>query len=109
MKKKFNLYLLLTLVTFTFITVIGILYSTNPILDQHSFRQTQTAISAKYIFDGNIFNYQTPILGEPYNIPFEFPIYQILVAFIYWKGFVTIKALRRKFIERAKLKCFAIY
>lgn len=52
-----------------------------PILDAHGFRQAQTAISAFYLLkDFNIFNYQTPVLGYPWSIPFEFPIYQALVA-----------------------------
>ncbi|MEI8293871.1 MAG: glycosyltransferase family 39 protein [bacterium] len=53
-----------------------------PLLDLHSFRQTQTAISAYYMV-GNpsvLFNYITPILGKPWAIPLEVPFYQWIVA-----------------------------
>lgn len=53
-----------------------------PLLDMHSFRQTQTAISAYYMSqDSNMFfDYITPVLGKPWAIPMEVPIYQWLVA-----------------------------
>jgi hypothetical protein len=51
-----------------------------PILDSYGFRQTQTAITCLYTdFWKNFFNYQTPVLGPPWSIPFEFPLYQVLV------------------------------
>ncbi len=54
-----------------------------PILDQHAFRQTQTAISAYWISKNwSFFNYQTPVLGYPWMIPFELPVYQWIVAII---------------------------
>lgn len=52
-----------------------------PILEQHGFRQTQTALTAHYLqFEGFSLRYPTPVVGEPWSIPFEFPIYQQLVA-----------------------------
>lgn len=52
-----------------------------PILDQYAFRQTQTAISAYWIAKGGSWlAYATPTLGAPWSIPFEFPLYQWLVA-----------------------------
>jgi hypothetical protein len=53
-----------------------------PLLDLHSFRQTQTAISAYYMGKdpGMFFNYITPVLGKPWQIPMEVPIYQWIVA-----------------------------
>lgn len=54
-----------------------------PILDQYAFRQTQTAISAYWILKGGPWlAYQTPILGVPWSIPFEFPLYQWFVAIL---------------------------
>lgn len=52
-----------------------------PILDSFGFRQTQTAISAFYMLkDGIALDYQTPVLGQPWSIPFEFPTYQVIIA-----------------------------
>jgi len=52
-----------------------------PILDQYSFRQTQTAISVYWMLKGGSWvAYQTPTVGAPWSIPFEFPVYQWLVA-----------------------------
>ncbi|HEY1303188.1 MAG TPA: hypothetical protein VGF24_06545 [Vicinamibacterales bacterium] len=51
------------------------------LLDLHGFRQTQTAISAYYLAAGSpFFAYETPVLGPPWSIPFEFPLYQEVVA-----------------------------
>lgn len=53
-------------------------------VDLHSFRQSQTALSAFWFNWENIlvsfFNYKTPIFGDPYIVPFEFPIYQSIVS-----------------------------
>jgi hypothetical protein len=47
----------------------------------HNFRQTQTAITSYwFIREGITLDYQTPVLGKPWEIPFEFPFYQILAA-----------------------------
>lgn len=51
------------------------------ITDFHGFRQTQTAISVRYLLGGSpALAYETPVLGPPWSIPFEFPLYQWLVA-----------------------------
>jgi hypothetical protein len=55
----------------------------NPIVDQYSFRQTQTAISVYWILKGGSWlAYQTPVIGSPWSIPFEFPLYQWVVAVV---------------------------
>jgi hypothetical protein len=55
----------------------------NFLLDKHDFRQTQTAISTFYILkNGFSLAYETPVLGLPWSIPMEFPIYQGIVALI---------------------------
>ena len=50
----------------------------------HEFRQTQTAISAFYIQAENNFSlaYPTPVLGKPWSIPMEFPLYQWSVVWL---------------------------
>lgn len=53
----------------------------HPALDQYAFRQTQTALSAYWLAkDGFRFAYETPVLGAPWSIPYEFPLYEELVA-----------------------------
>jgi hypothetical protein len=53
----------------------------NTILDDHGFRQTQTAISTYYMVgQPPRFEYETPVLGPPWEIPFEFPVFQWLTA-----------------------------
>jgi hypothetical protein len=53
----------------------------NSLYDFYGFRQAQTAISAETIRNGGpILHYETPVLGPPWSMPFEFPLYQVLVA-----------------------------
>ena len=53
------------------------------ILDHHGFRQSQTAITSYYfIKDGFKLAYETPVLGVPWEVPFEFPLYQAVVAWL---------------------------
>jgi hypothetical protein len=69
--------------------VVGLLYAVwtasigwgNTLNDRHSFRQSQTAMTAQFMI-GQPFRlaYETPVLGKPWAIPFEFPLYQWIVA-----------------------------
>lgn len=53
----------------------------NTLNDHHSFRQTQTAITAYYLVHQPFkLAYETPVLGMPWSIPMELPIYQWIVA-----------------------------
>jgi len=52
-----------------------------PILDSYSQRQAQTAISVFWMLhDGVFIDYLTPVLGFPWALPIEAPVYQIPVA-----------------------------
>ena len=53
-----------------------------PLIDDHEFRQTQTALTSLFIEPSlnGILNYETPVLGAPWSIPFEFPLFQLLAA-----------------------------
>ena len=63
--------------------VVLIAYLRSPILDMHGFRQTQTAISVYWMEKGQgLVNYQTPVAGAPWTIPFEAPVYQMSVAIL---------------------------
>lgn len=83
-KKNFDIDFFVKLIFFIsllFIIYINVINAKQPILEQHSFRQTQTALTSYYLkSDGFRFNYQTPVIGEKWSIPFEFPIYQQIVA-----------------------------
>lgn len=55
----------------------------NSLLGPHGFRQTQTALSTHSILQGGPWlAYETPVLGAPWSIPFEFPLFQWLVAMV---------------------------
>lgn len=59
--------------------------SLRPLIDDHSFRQTQTAISVYYMLRGEGWiGYITPVLGWPWTIPFEAPVYHWSVALLAW-------------------------
>jgi 4-amino-4-deoxy-L-arabinose transferase-like glycosyltransferase len=50
-----------------------------PPLDRHDFRQTQTAITVQSFLDRGVkvLRYETPVLGPPWTVPFEFPLFQL--------------------------------
>ena len=48
---------------------------------QNGFRQAQTALSTVYLARrGPFLAYETPVIGAPWSVPFELPLYQYLVA-----------------------------
>lgn len=53
----------------------------NTVLDLLGFRQAQTALTA-YFMVGRLpqLAYETPVVGPPWSIPFELPLYQWVVA-----------------------------
>jgi hypothetical protein len=66
-----------------YVTYITFRYIQQPLVDVHAFRQTQTALTSYWMLkEGWALAYQTPVVGFPWSIPFEFPIYQALVAAI---------------------------
>lgn len=68
-------------------TWVALYFVNQPILEAHGFRQTQTALTSYwFMHEGWQLNYQTPVAGYPWSIPFEFPIYQSLVSLIAWLG-----------------------
>lgn len=74
--------MILLLAGIVYLVVLTLENIANPILDEYGFRQTQTAITSYYfIQDGFKLAYETPVVGYPWSIPFEFPIYQALVSF----------------------------
>jgi hypothetical protein len=70
---------LISLAVFTaaFALAIAISHREQPILEFHGFRQTQTAITSYWMMqEGWQLDYQTPVAGYPWAIPFEFPLIQ---------------------------------
>ena len=69
---------LLSLVFSFYATTVGF---HNSLLDFHGFRQAQTEMAVDSMLHGGSFlRYETPVLGPPWSIPFEFPLYQGIVA-----------------------------
>lgn len=59
------------------------LSSWQPPVDAHAFRQSQTGVSAFWLKSGSrsgLLNYETPLFGHPWRVPFEFPLYQAATA-----------------------------
>lgn len=54
-----------------------------PLIEAHSFRQTQTALSTYWMLQGEpLIAYETPVKGAPWVIPFEFPVFQYSAALL---------------------------
>lgn len=54
-----------------------------PLTDHYGFRQTQVATVARELAEGGPwFPYLMPVLGPPWTVPMEFPVYQIAVGWI---------------------------
>jgi hypothetical protein len=76
-----KLYLFLALFCFAVAAYIALRYAHQLPLDMYSFRQTQTALTSYWLVQNGFgLAYETPVAGPPWSIPFEFPIYQYLVA-----------------------------
>src|SRR5215470_16287051 len=75
--------------------VLGIGWK-HAIFEAHAFRQTQTAISVYWMLQGGpLLAYHTPVLGYPWAIPLEFPLYQWLVAGLVAASGVSIETAGR--------------
>jgi hypothetical protein len=59
-----------------------LLTASSPLIDDHSFRQTQTAIAVFEMTQGGpLAAYFVPVLGAPWALPFEAPVYHLFVVF----------------------------
>ena len=67
-----------------------------PLLDRHPFRQTQTAFTARIFHEQGIdlLHPKLPILGPPWEVPFEFPLFQAAAAVVMDAGVPEDTALR---------------
>lgn len=70
---------------------------TRPILEPYSFRQTQTAFPIRHLAESGRFDlWQTylPVLGPPWELSFELPLYQNLAGMVA-RGGATVEAAGR--------------
>lgn len=67
-----------------------------PLVEAHAFRQTQTAFTAVIYHQHGIdlFHSPLPILGPPWELPFEFPLFQAIAAIVMNAGFGVESSLR---------------
>ena len=67
-----------------------------PLVEVHAFRQTQTAYTAILFHEQGIdlWRSQLPVLGRPFEAPFEFPLFQALAALVMDAGVAPDLALR---------------
>jgi hypothetical protein len=72
---------------FCFDVFILIYAMNNGINDLHGFRQSQTALSTYWLNrEPHGLAYITPVLGYPWSVPFEYPVYQWIVVFLMKAG-----------------------
>ena len=96
----------MTFLVAIFAVYFFIRYSGQPILEAHGFRQTQTALTSYWMIrDGWKLAYETPVVGYPWTIPFEFPIYQALVALISQAGNFPLENVGRLLSSFFLLAC----
>ena len=87
---------------------LSVKYSGQHILDQFAFRETQTALTAFWLSrDGFKLAYETPVVGAPWSIPFEFPIYQFIVSEISRIGGFNLEKVGRLVSYAFLLACLA--
>lgn len=86
----------LTFFSLVYFLYLGVAYINQPLIDIHAFRQTQTALSSYWMVqEGWSLAYQTPVVGYPWSIPFEFPIYQSISAGVSWLSGIDLQIVGR--------------
>ena len=67
-----------------------------PLLERHAFRQTQTAYTARIFHEQGIdlIHPKLPVLGEPFEVPFEFPLFQAAASLVMDAGVRDDVAMR---------------
>ncbi len=67
-----------------------------PLVESHGFRQTQTAYTARIFHEEGIdlVHPKLPVLGEPFEVPFELPLFQAAASFVIDAGVRADAAMR---------------
>lgn len=87
------------------LAVLWICFSSEDPFFLAPFRESQTAISADYLLRepaGGMLAFQLPVFGEPWRLPFEFPLYQQVTAWVAQTGIPVAQAGRL-----VSVACFA--
>jgi Dolichyl-phosphate-mannose-protein mannosyltransferase len=82
-------------VLIVFVALIGPTLD-HPLLERHDFRQTQTAFTARIFHEEGIdlLHPRVPVLGAPFEIPFEFPLHQAAASLVMDLGVAEDTAMR---------------
>jgi hypothetical protein len=85
----------------------------NTVLDGNAFRESQTALTAYHMVGHRYaLAYETPVLGPPWSIPYEFPLYQGAVAALAtvsgWPVDETGRLVARLFFLLTLLPCYVL-
>ena len=67
-----------------------------PLVERHNFRQTQTAFTARIYHEEGIdlFHPKLPVLGPPWEVPFEFPLFQAAASLVMDAGVAEDRSMR---------------
>lgn len=67
-----------------------------PLVERHNFRQTQTAFTARLFHEDGIdlLHPKLPVLGPPWEVPFEFPLFQAAASLVMDAGVAEDRAMR---------------
>lgn len=71
------------MILLTFATAVRLPTLGQRLVEAHAFRQTQTAFTARIYHESGIdlLHPELPVLGEPWEVPFEFPLFQAMSTF----------------------------
>lgn len=78
-KMKYKSYNIIALIFFILNIIIILVYNDN-IYGHHSFRQSQTALAVHWLDKNTGYIDYLPVLGFPWRLPMEFPMYQLIVS-----------------------------
>lgn len=82
-----------------------------PLLESHGFRQTQTAYTARIFHEDGIdlLHPRLPVLGKPFEVPFELPLFQAAASLVMDVGLRDDVAMRSTGLACFLLTAFLLY
>lgn len=89
---RYHVGIVIGLLVSLFVLVAGF---NKGLLDFHDFRQSQTALTTYWMLQGgDWFAYETPVVGYPWVIPFELPVFQWISALVSLTGLPLVQSSR---------------